>query len=230
MLAKRLFKILIVDTSADHLMEKQLALNGYTVITASDGNEVIKLAKQHLPDIIVLDVVMPELDGIETCTELRNIESLKRAFIIFYTDRGEEYSQIAAYKAGADDYIIRPTSVKVILTRIKALLRRLKSPAEKPVSIGVELPMNLIVDRERYLIRRDNEEIILPRKEFELLALLCSSPRKVFSRQEIASAIWGAEMEAKNRTIDVHIRKLRERLGATSIIKTIKGIGYKIEF
>ena len=223
------YKVVLVDTSSDQQLANFLQENGYEVITVQTGQEVLQIVKKELPNVIIIDLVMPELDGIETCIDLREEPLLKKSFIVFYTDRSEEYSQIAAFKAGADDFIVRPVANKVFLTRLNALFRRLENPS-KDTSKSPEyfLPFNLSIDRERYMVRQDGKEIQLPRKEFELLALLCSSPRKVFSRQEISSNIWGFEMEAKNRTIDVHIRKLREKIGM-ELIKTVKGIGYKIE-
>ena len=223
------YKVFLIDTSTDKQLAGFLQDHGYEVIALNSGQEVLNSLNQgDVPNAVIMDLVMPDLDGIETCIEIRNLPHLKKTFIIFYTDRAEEYSQIAAFKAGADDYIVRPAANKVIHTRLNALFRRLENPVKGLSVANTQLPFNLAIDRERYMVRQDNKEIQLPRKEFELLALLCSSPRKVFSRQEISSSIWGFEMEPKNRTIDVHIRKLREKLGL-DLIKTVKGIGYKIE-
>jgi two-component system alkaline phosphatase synthesis response regulator PhoP len=221
------FKILIIDTDVEMLKAVSLALRteGFNVIVSSDSKQAIQLAKDELPQLVLVDLLMPVLDGVDICIELRNVESLNNTLIIFNTERNEDYSQIAAFNAGADDYIIKPVKQRVLITRLKALLKRhviYAGLSAKKQSVG------LTIDRERYLIFRDGEEIILPRKEFELLALLSASPRKVFTRKEISQMIWGYEIFSKNRTIDVHIRKLREKLG-DKYIKTIKGIGYSLE-
>jgi two-component system alkaline phosphatase synthesis response regulator PhoP len=220
-------KILVVDADIQSLqrVEEILISEQYEVKFALNGREAIEIATQFDPDIILMEIALPEMDGIEACIEIRTINSLKHTLIIFYTDRHEDYTQIAGFNAGADDYIIKPVKAKVLLKRIKAMLRRLN---------GVDVQQNQLdegeikIDRERYLVLKGREEILFPRKEFELISLLHSSPRKVFSRREISSYIWGYEMLAKNRTIDVHIRKLREKLG-DSYIKTVKGIGYSFE-
>lgn len=221
------YKVLVVDSdpaflaSIDEIFGSVL----FDVKNTSTAKEALIIANTFAPDFILLDIVLPDSDGIELCSELRANEKLKNALIVFYTNRNEDYSQIAAFKAGADDYIIKPTRAKILTSRIRALLKRL------PGNIALATDNNqtsLIIDRERYLVIKNGEEIVFPRKEFELLALLYSSPRKVFTRQEISSYIWGYELIAKNRTIDVHIRKLREKLG-DSYIKTVKGIGYSLE-
>ena len=225
MKANKNHKILWVDANPDLLIKEMFIQNHIDLKMAASGSEAIVLAKTFSPNLILLEVVLPELDGIETCIELRTIKSLSKTLIVFYTERNEDYSQVAAFKAGADDYIVKPTNKKVLLSRINALLRRLDNPI---TNLTGEDNSTIRIDRERYVIVKNGVEIVLPRKEFELLSLLFSSPRKVFTRQEISSFIWGQEMVAKNRTIDVHIRKLREKLG-DGFIKTVKGIGYRVE-
>lgn len=221
------FTILLVDTDLEHLnlVETQLRADGFLVFSTSISKEALRLAKEHTPHLILLELVMPELDGIDICLELRKNVLLANSLIVFCSNRSEDYSQIAAFNAGADDYIIKPVKTRVLITRLKALLKRLATVHEPSVMVHEK---GLVIDRERYLIFKDGEEIILPRKEFELLALLFTNPRKVFTRKEISEQIWGYEIFAKNRTIDVHIRKLREKLG-DQYIKTIKGIGYSLE-
>lgn len=201
-----------------------LIKEGFTVKTASNGREAVKLAKSFNPELILLDVMMPEMDGMETCVELRKLDNLKNTFITFLTARGEDYSQIAGFDAGADDYIIKPVKPRVLVSRIKAMLRRSVTQEEQVADeIG-----GLRIDRERYLVIQDGEELTLPKKEFELLSLLISSPGKVFNREKILASVWGEEVVVGDRTIDVHIRKLREKIG-DNLIKTIKGVGYKFE-
>jgi two-component system alkaline phosphatase synthesis response regulator PhoP len=220
------FKILVIDNDQEVRAGTGSALKteGFNVLVSSDSGEAIQMARDEKPQMILVDLLMPVLDGIDICVELRHDEGLAGCLIVFHTERNEDYSQIAAFNAGADDYIIRPVRPRVLITRLKALLKRhvsYSNPAVKNV-------MGLTIDRERYLIVRDGEQIILPRKEFELLALLSTTPGKVFTRKEISQLIWGYEIFPRNRTIDVHIRKLREKLGE-KYIKTIKGIGYSLE-
>jgi two-component system, OmpR family, alkaline phosphatase synthesis response regulator PhoP len=225
------FKILLVDDEIDILefISYNLEKEGYVVFTAKNGFEAIMQAEKHQPHLIILDVMMPEMDGIAACEEIRKIPELANTIIAFLTARGEDYSQIAGFEAGADDYITKPIRPKVLISRVKALLKRTgESPIpvaysdnSTSVSIG-----NLLIDKERYLIRMDDKEMILPRKEFELLSLLVSKPGKVFTREEIYSTVWGENVVVGDRTIDVHIRKLREKIG-NDHIKTLKGIGYK---
>ncbi len=221
------FKILVIDTDEEILSATETALKqeGFSVITSNNSREAIKIAIEELPHLVLLDLLMPELDGIDICIELRNNPELENALIVFHTERNEDYSQIAAFNAGADDYIIKPVKIRVLTSRLKALLKR---HSGHPVEIDTTKLTGLKIDRERYLIFLEGKEIVLPRKEFELLSLLSSSPRKVFTRKEISQLIWGYEIYAKNRTIDVHIRKLREKLG-DKYIKTIKGVGYSLE-
>ncbi len=224
-------KILLVDDEVDILefISYNLEKEGYVVYTGKNGLEAIKLAEIHQPNLIILDVMMPEMDGIAACEEIRKIPSLNNTMIAFLTARGEDYSQIAGFEAGADDYITKPVRPKVLISRVKALLKRTgdsPAPVAYPENPGTVSIGNLIIDKERYLIRMDEKEMILPRKEFELLSLLVSKPGKVFTREEIYATVWGENVVVGDRTIDVHIRKLREKIG-NDHIKTLKGIGYK---
>ncbi len=226
------FKILLVDDEVDILefISYNLEKEGYKVYTAQNGAEAIKVAEKTLPDLIILDVMMPEMDGIAACEEIRRIPSLQHTMIAFLTARGEDYSQIAGFEAGADDYITKPIRPKVLVSRVKALLKRTSVTTTTPTSVIESAHTitigNLIIDKERYLILIDGTEMILPRKEFELLSLLVSKPGKVFTREEIYYSVWGDNVVVGDRTIDVHIRKLREKIG-NDHIKTLKGIGYK---
>lgn len=229
-MSENTFKILLVDDEIDILefISYNLAKEGYKVYTAKNGVEAIKIAEKKLPHLIILDVMMPEMDGITACEELRKIPSLKNTVIAFLTARGEDYSQIAGFEAGADDYITKPIRPKVLVSRVKALLKRTGETTQPEVvtdSNTVTLG-NLLIDKERYLIQINEQEMILPRKEFELLSLLVSKPGKVFTREEIYYSVWGENVVVGDRTIDVHIRKLREKIG-NDRIKTLKGIGYK---
>jgi two-component system alkaline phosphatase synthesis response regulator PhoP len=225
-------KILLVDDEVDILefISYNLEKEGYKVYTAQNGAEAIKVAEKVLPDLIILDVMMPEMDGIAACEEIRRIPALQHTIIAFLTARGEDYSQIAGFEAGADDYITKPIRPKVLVSRVKALLKRTSTVGTAPVAIIENTHTitvgNLVIDKERYLILKDGEEMILPRKEFELLSLLVSKPGKVFTREEIYYSVWGDNVVVGDRTIDVHIRKLREKIGNDQI-KTLKGIGYK---
>jgi two-component system alkaline phosphatase synthesis response regulator PhoP len=220
-----------VDDEPDILefISYNLEKEGFTVYTATNGREALKLAEKTQPHLILLDLMMPEMDGITTCEEIRKIASLQNTLVAFLTARGEDYSQIAGFEAGADDYITKPIRPKVLVSRVKALLKRLSSgtiEVEAPVSENTLSFGNLTIDKERYLVKIGNEEMVLPRKEFELLSLLVSKPGKVFTREEIYFSVWGENVVVGDRTIDVHIRKLREKIG-NDHIKTLKGIGYK---
>ena len=220
-------KILLVDDEP-YILEivgYNLSTEGYQVITANNGLEGVRKAEKERPQLIILDVMMPEMDGIEACEKIRQLPELKDVVITFLTARGEDYSQLAGFDAGADDYITKPIKPKVLMSRVKALLRRYKeshdSVSEDVVKIG-----NLTIDRDAYKIMLKDQEISLPRKEFELLYLLASKPGKVFKRDDILDKVWGNEVIVGGRTIDVHIRKLREKLG-DELFKTVKGVGYK---
>lgn len=220
-------KILLVDDEPDILefLSYNLKKEGYQVFTALTGEEGIAVAKKEMPHLVLLDVMMPGVDGIEVCRELRSAQGMDGVVIAFLTARSEDYSHIAGFEAGADDYINKPIKPRVLLSRIKALLRRSPNGAESSaVDVG-----KLRIDRESYLVFKDGAEISLPRKEFELLSLLASKPGKVFARDEILNKVWGDEVVVGDRTIDVHIRKLREKLGE-EFIRTVKGVGYKFEF
>lgn len=221
------FVILLVDDEPDILefLGYNLRKEGYVVHTAENGKQAIEKASKLLPHMIILDVMMPEMDGMETCSEIKKNPNLQNTLVIFLTARGEDYSQIAGFEAGADDYITKPIKPKIILSRVKALLRRYK---EKETNKEVLELKDITIDRERYLVIKDNMEIILPRKEFELLQMLCSKPNKVFTRSEIFSKVWGDDVIVGDRTIDVHIRKIREKIGIDNL-KTVKGVGYKYE-
>jgi two-component system alkaline phosphatase synthesis response regulator PhoP len=222
-------KILLVDDEPDilEIISYNLTAQGYNVFTANNGAKAIKKAKKEHPDLIILDVMMPEMDGIEACEQIRQIPELKHTLIAFLTARGEDYSQVAGFEAGADDYITKPIKPKVLVSKIKSLLRRLNNTSASDAKNQIELN-NLTIDRDAYKIILDGQDMVLPRKEFELLYLLASKPGKVFKREDILDKIWGNEVVVGGRTIDVHIRKLREKLG-DSRFKTIKGVGYKFQ-
>ncbi len=218
------YRILLVDDEEDILdfVGYNLKKEGYKVFTANNGKEALKRVEDINPHLIILDVMMPELDGIETCEAIREIDGMENVIIAFLTARNEDYSQIAGFDAGGDDYINKPIKPKVLISRVKALLKRVgsKTPEE------IEPVHGIVVDKERYIIIQDDKELSLPKKEFELLALLHSKPDKVFTREEIYTKVWGDEIIVGDRTIDVHIRKLREKLG-DEYIRTVKGVGYK---
>ena len=219
-------KILLVDDEPDilEIVSYNLSSEGYEVYTAKNGVEGVAKAKKKHPHLIILDVMMPEMDGIEACEIMRSTPGLENSIITFLTARGEDYSQVAGFDAGADDYITKPIKPKVLVSKVKALLRRLKEDkeeAEDIVKVG-----KIVINRDEYKIINDGKEIILPRKEFELLSLLTSKPNKVFKREVILDKVWGNEVVVGGRTIDVHIRKLREKIGDHHF-KTVKGVGYK---
>jgi len=219
-------KILLVDDEPDilEIVSYNLSAEGYEVFTAKNGVEGVAKAKKKQPHLIIMDVMMPEMDGIEACEMIRNTPGLENTIIAFLTARGEDYSQVAGFDAGADDYITKPIKPKVLVSKVKALLRRLKEEkkeVDEIVKVG-----NIVINREEYKIVNNGEEIVLPRKEFELLSLLTSKPNKVFKREVILDKVWGNEVVVGGRTIDVHIRKLREKIGDDHF-KTVKGVGYK---
>lgn len=222
-------KILLVDDEADILefLSYNLKREGFEVYTANNGKEGVEKAKKILPQLIILDVMMPEMDGVEACGEIRLIPELKNSLIVFLTARAEDYSQIAGFDAGADDYITKPIRPKLFITKIKAILRRY-SDKTNDTSERVTNFNAFTIDQEQYVILKEQNEISLPKKEFELLLLLTSKPNKVFTREEIFANVWGNQVIVGDRTIDVHVRKIREKIGV-DCIKTVKGVGYKFE-
>lgn len=223
---KKEIKILLVDDEQDilEIIGYNLSQEGYQVFTASNGREAVEKAQKELPNLIILDVMMPEMDGMEACEHIRRIPALQNTIITFLTARGEDYSQVAGFDAGADDYITKPVKPKVLVSKVKALLRRIKEESQGDVLNVGEIEIN----REEYKIVKDGVEMVLPRKEFELFYLLASKPGKVFKREEILDKVWGNEVVVGGRTIDVHIRKLREKIG-DEWFKTVKGVGYKLD-
>jgi len=219
--------ILLVDDEPDILefLGYNLAKEGFKILKARNGQKALELAAGSKPHLIILDIMMPGLDGIETCNQIRKMPGMQNTLIVFLTARGEDYSQIAGFEAGADDYITKPIKPKVLISRIQALLRRFR---HIPEISGKIVTREFVVDQEQYRVMKNNEEIILARKEFEILQLLVSRPNKVFTREEIFTEIWGEDVIVGDRTIDVHIRRIREKLG-TDRIRTIKGVGYKFE-
>jgi two-component system alkaline phosphatase synthesis response regulator PhoP len=218
--------ILLVDDEPDilEIVGYNLKNEGYQVFTAQNGEEALKKAKKKKPDLVIIDVMMPVMDGIEACERMRKMSELDNTIITFLTARGEDYSMIAGFDAGADDYITKPVKPRVLVSKVKSLLRRRDSQEEEGTNI-IKIG-ELTIDRDQYKIIYNKEEIILPRKEFELLSLLTTKPGKVFKREEILDTVWGNEVIVGGRTIDVHIRKLREKLGDKKF-KTVKGVGYK---
>lgn len=220
------FKILLVDDEEDILefLGYNLRKVGFQVSLAHNGLEAIDFAKKEIPHLIIMDVMMPEMDGITAVEEIRKLKSLNKTLIVFLTARSEDYSQIAGFEAGADDFVSKPVKIKVLVSRIVAMLRR-----SIKMEIGESIEVNdLIIDPDRYIVIKNDEEIILPKKEFKLLQLLASSPNKVFNREEIFSRVWGDDVVVGDRTIDVHVRKIREKIGIDNI-KTVKGVGYKFD-
>ncbi|HNW69956.1 MAG TPA: response regulator transcription factor [Bacteroidales bacterium] len=222
--------ILLVDDEPDiiEFLSYNLKKEGFKVYTASNGADGIKTAKEVIPHLIVLDVMMPGIDGIETCSELKKIPALAKTLIMFLTARGEDYSQIAGLDAGADDYITKPIKPRLFISRVNALLRRHSDAEESTPETSTMKIHDLLIDREKYVVMKQGRKIVLPKKEFELLYLLASKPNKVFTREEILSKIWGDNVIVGDRTIDVHIRKVREKIGG-EFLTTVKGIGYKFE-
>ncbi|RRQ45801.1 response regulator transcription factor [Chryseobacterium sp. SC28] len=219
-------KILLIDDEQDilEIISYNLEKEGYEVFTASNGNEGISKAKEVLPDLILLDVMMPEKDGIETCQELRQIKELQKTLIVFLSARSEEFSQLAGYQAGANDYIVKLIKPKVLISKVAALLQLGANSNENSNYIEIG---DLIIDKDNFKVTKAKEEFLLPKKEFDLLYLLASNTDKVFKREEILERVWGNDVIVGERTIDVHIRRLREKLGINTI-QTLKGIGYKL--
>lgn len=225
---KKDIRILLVDDEADilEIVGYNLSQEGYQISTASNGREAVAKARKELPHLIIMDVMMPEMDGMEAVESIRKMPELAHTIITFLTARSEDYSQVAGFDAGADDYITKPIKPKLLVSKVKALLRRLKEEEESQsgnLSAG-----GIEINREEYKVVKDGRAIVLPRKEFELFYLLASKPGKVFKREEILDKVWGNEVIVGGRTIDVHIRKLREKIG-DAFFKTIKGVGYKFE-
>ena len=227
--APKVAKILVVDDEPDilEIISYNLRKEGYEVKTAENGLEAVAAAKEFLPDMILLDVMMPKMDGMEACKQIRAVPSLKHCFILFLTAREEEFVEVLSFQAGADDFLTKPIKPRALISRIEAVFRRSKEDAKLEQTKQIKLG-NLVIDRESYQVTQDGKVVVLARKEFELLFLLASRPGKVFTRDQILESIWGTDVVVINRTIDVHIRKLREKLG-DAYITTIKGVGYKFE-
>jgi two-component system, OmpR family, alkaline phosphatase synthesis response regulator PhoP len=218
-------KVLVVDDEEPilELLKYNLEKNGYEVKTASDGSRAVEIAKKFIPDLVLLDIMMPKMDGVETCRLIREIPEMQKSFVVFLTARSEEYSEVAAFDVGADDYITKPIKPRALMSRISALFRRdsKKTPSVSLITIG-----DLTIDRTSYTIKIRNKEVNLPKKEFELLYFLAQNPNKVFSRDDLLQNIWGSDVYVLARTVDVHIRKVREKIGE-DYITTVKGVGYK---
>jgi two-component system alkaline phosphatase synthesis response regulator PhoP len=220
-------KILVVDDEADilELLKYNLKKEGYHVKAVSNGLAAVETAKSFFPDLVLLDIMMPHQDGVETCRQLREIPELENTFIVFLTARSEEYSEVAAFDIGADDYITKPIKPRALMSRISAMFRRgeVKSKENSIISVG-----GLIIDKTSYTIIVNDQKITLPKKEFQLLYFLAQNPNKVFSRDDLLQNIWGTDVYVLARTVDVHIRKVREKIGE-GFIRTVKGVGYKFE-
>ena len=216
-------KILIVDDEPDiiEILKVNLENEGYKVFSAENGKEALKLADQHLPNLIILDLMMPIMDGIEACEHLRMDKKFNNTLIMFLSARGEDYSQVAAFESGADDYVTKPIKPRILNSKVKALLRRFRNDFSQILSY-----QNIVIDSEKYTVEVDGKKINLPRKEFELLFLLAGRPGKVFKREKIMESVWGSDVIVGDRTIDVHVRKLREKIGE-NLLKTVKGVGYQ---
>jgi two-component system alkaline phosphatase synthesis response regulator PhoP len=224
---KKSYKILVVDDEPDivELLEYNLLKEGYDVSTASNGLEAIDKAKKFVPDLILMDIMMPKMDGIEACRHIKENPKLKNAFVLFLTARSEEYSEIAAFEVGANDYITKPIKPRALLSRISAYFKRETKTVTLPETISI---LDLVIDKAGYTVYQNGVKLVLPKKEFELLYFLAQQPNIVFNREELLKNIWGTDVYVVARTVDVHIRKIREKIG-DDIIKTIKGIGYKID-
>lgn len=225
---KEKYKILLVDDEEDivELLQYNLEKEGYDVKTATNGKLAIEKAKSFMPNLIILDIMMPLMDGIECCRRIKEIPELAKIFVLFLTARTEEYSEVAAFDAGADDYIPKPIKPKALISRVQAIFKRDKKLEEDKLS-SFKI-MDLTIDRNEYLVYKGDKPIVLPRKEFELLYFLASNPNKVYNRDELLQKVWGTDVYVLSRTVDVHIRKVRERIGE-DYITTIKGVGYKFE-
>ena len=225
--SKQNYKILVVDDEPDilEILQYNLEKEGYGVRVASNGRKGVEVARSFLPDLILLDIMMPEQDGVETCRQIREITELQNVYVIFLTARAEEYSEIAAFDVGADDYIVKPIKPRALMSRISALFRRefKKENSSSKISIG-----DLVIDRNSYTVSVKEQQVVLPKKEFELLYFLAQHPQKVFSRDDLLQNIWGSDVYVLARTVDVHIRKVREKIGE-GFITTVKGVGYKFE-
>lgn len=222
-----LHRVLVVDDDADlvELLEYNLQKEGYDVRTATDGRKALEIAKTYLPELVLLDIMMPQLDGIETGRQLRDIPELRQTYILYLTARSEEYSEVAAFDVGADDYITKPIKPRALMSRINAFFRREAQKADPGDKVEVA---DLLINRKNYSVNQGDKSVILPKKEFELLFFLAQHPNKVFSREELLQKIWGADIYVLERTVDVHIRKLREKVGE-GYIRTLKGVGYMFE-
>lgn len=222
---KQMHKVLVVDDEEPilELLKYNLEKSGFEVKTAIDGMKAVEIARKFIPDLVLLDIMMPKMDGVETCRLLRDIPELQKTFVVFLTARAEEYSEVAAFDVGADDYITKPIKPRALMSRIQAMFRRdsKKTSPSSLITIG-----ELTIDRTSYTIKINNREINLPKKEFELLYFLAQNPNKVFSREELLQNIWGSDVYVLARTVDVHIRKVREKIGE-DYITTVKGVGYK---
>jgi len=224
---KKSYKILVVDDEPDivELLEYNLLKEGYDVSTAYNGVEAIEKSKTFVPDLILMDIMMPKMDGIEACRHIKENPKMKNTFIIFLTARAEEYSEIAAFEVGANDYITKPIKPRALLSRISAYFKRETKTVSLPETINI---LNLVIDKAGYTVHQNGVKLVLPKKEFELLYFLAQQPNIVFNRDELLKNIWGTDVYVVPRTVDVHIRKIREKIG-DDIIKTIKGIGYKVD-
>jgi two-component system, OmpR family, alkaline phosphatase synthesis response regulator PhoP len=226
-MSKNEFKILAIDDEKDILLllKFNLESEGYHVKIASSGKEAIEVAKEFNPDLILLDIMMPEIDGIETCRRFREMEKFQSTYIVFLTARVEEYSEVAAFDAGADDYITKPIKPRALISRINSFYKRKSSNESSKNVIKIK---NLLIDKDSYIVKLDDKEIFFPKKEFQLLFFLASNPKKVYNRESLLTNIWGTDVHVVARTVDVHIRKIREKLGQ-EFISTIKGVGYKFK-
>jgi two-component system alkaline phosphatase synthesis response regulator PhoP len=221
------YKVLVVDDEEDilELLKYNLQKEGFDVKTASNGIKAVDIAKSYIPDLVVLDIMMPNQDGVETCRQLREIPDLQHSYILFLTARAEEYSEIAAFDVGADDYIVKPIKPRALMSRITALFRRKRSDKVQKSTIKIK---DLVIDKSSYTVTQKDKNITLPKKEFELLFYLAQNPNKVHTRDELLQNIWGSDVYVLARTVDVHIRKVREKIGE-GYISTLKGVGYKFE-